>query len=53
MVIPRTDENIEAVREVRTVPLPEEVINFIWYSRGLPLIERNLKKGILRQRVPA
>ena len=46
MVFPRTDENILVVREARTV-LREEVIIFSWSSRGLSLIERNLKKWIL------
>ena len=41
-----TDENIQAVKEACTV-LREEVIIFSWCSRGLSLIETNLKKWIL------
>ena len=47
MVFPRTNENIQAVREACTVLLREEVITFSWCSCDLPLIQRNLKKCIL------
>ena len=47
MIFPCTDENVQAVRESYTVLLQEEVIIFSWCSRGLSLIERNLKKWIL------
>ena len=47
MVFPGTDKNIQAVREACAVLLREEIIIFSWCSRGLSLIERNLKKWIL------
>ena len=56
MVFPRTDENIQAVREASFV-LREEVIIFSWCSRALSLIERNLsfqeRSGVCQQRVLA
>ena len=50
MVFPRTDENVQAVREACTVViLREQVIIFTWCSRGLSLIERNMKKWTLHK----
>ena len=46
MVFLLGDENIQAAREACTVLL-REVIIFSWCSRGLQLIEKNLKKWIL------
>ena len=49
-VFPRTDENIQAVREACTALLRQEVIIFSWCSRGFSLIKRNLKKWNLSRK---
>ena len=46
MVFPCRDKNTQAVKEARIVLLREEVIILSWFSRGLSLLERNLKKCI-------